>query len=287
VDISIGLPSTIPGCEPSTLLEWATTADRVGFTSLSVADRLVYANLDPLVTLAAVASVTSQVNLLTAVLLAPLRSGHVDLAKRVVSIDRIAGGRLLLGLAVGSRRDDYEAAGVEFTRRGRILDRQLETMTELWRSAGAGLGLASTTAGGPRLAFGGQSPATFARVARYGVGWIAGSGSGPALSAAIDQARTAWSAAGRPGRPRIWALSYFGLGPGGADGARSFLGDYYSYRGPLVEQIIGACLLDGRAVTERVEALAVAGCDEVIFNPVLPSVDQVARLADIVGLGGA
>jgi alkanesulfonate monooxygenase SsuD/methylene tetrahydromethanopterin reductase-like flavin-dependent oxidoreductase (luciferase family) len=52
--LGIGLPATIPHTPPELILEWAKRADGKGFSSFGIIDRLVYPNLEPMVTLAAV-----------------------------------------------------------------------------------------------------------------------------------------------------------------------------------------------------------------------------------------
>jgi alkanesulfonate monooxygenase SsuD/methylene tetrahydromethanopterin reductase-like flavin-dependent oxidoreductase (luciferase family) len=63
--IGMGLPAAVPEADVTPLGEWAATAERLGFCSLGVIDRLVYDNLDPLVALAAAAARTERVELLT------------------------------------------------------------------------------------------------------------------------------------------------------------------------------------------------------------------------------
>jgi len=54
------------------------------------------------------------------------------LAKAAATLDVLSGGRLDLGVGVGWQREEYEAAGLEFGQRGRLLDHTLEVCTALW-----------------------------------------------------------------------------------------------------------------------------------------------------------
>ena len=92
--------------------------------------------LEPLTVLTAVSSITSRVRLATGILLAALRR-PVVLAKTAATIDVLSGGRLDLGVGVGWQREEYEAAGLDFEQRGRILDHTLAVCQTLWRDAPA------------------------------------------------------------------------------------------------------------------------------------------------------
>jgi alkanesulfonate monooxygenase SsuD/methylene tetrahydromethanopterin reductase-like flavin-dependent oxidoreductase (luciferase family) len=87
--------------------------------------------LDSLTLLAAVAARTTRIKLGTGVLVLPLRN-PVVLAKELSSLDLIAGGRLLLGMASGWYKREFDAVGVPFDQRGRIMDRNLEILRRLW-----------------------------------------------------------------------------------------------------------------------------------------------------------
>jgi alkanesulfonate monooxygenase SsuD/methylene tetrahydromethanopterin reductase-like flavin-dependent oxidoreductase (luciferase family) len=101
MNIGMGLPAAIPDAEAAAVGEWAASAERLGFWSVGVIDRLVYDSLDPLIALAAAAERTGRVELMTTVLNVPLRRNAVVLAKQLASLDRLSGGRLTLGLGLG------------------------------------------------------------------------------------------------------------------------------------------------------------------------------------------
>src|ERR1700730_10199974 len=128
MDVGIGLPNAVPDTEGRTLVDWARRADEAGFSTLGTMGRLVYPNYEELITLAAAAAVTSRIRLTTSILLAPLHTNTVLFAKQAASLDRISGGRLVLGLGLGGREDDFAASGVSTQGRGRRLEEQITMM---------------------------------------------------------------------------------------------------------------------------------------------------------------
>jgi alkanesulfonate monooxygenase SsuD/methylene tetrahydromethanopterin reductase-like flavin-dependent oxidoreductase (luciferase family) len=113
VDVGIALPNAVPGTSGAQLTEWARRAEARGFSTLGTIDRILYDNYEPLIALAAAAAVTERIGLATTVLLAPLRTNTVELAKQARSLNALSGGRLTFGLGLGAREDDYEASDVE------------------------------------------------------------------------------------------------------------------------------------------------------------------------------
>jgi len=87
--------------------------------------------MEPLIFLTAVAATTTRIRLATGVLLAALRRPAV-LAKQLATMDALSGGRVDLGVGIGWQREEYEAAGLPFERRGRLLDHTLAVCQTLW-----------------------------------------------------------------------------------------------------------------------------------------------------------
>lgn len=140
--------------------------------------------LDPLIVLTALAATTTRIRLGTAVLLAALRRPAV-LAKQLATLDVLSGGRLDLGVGVGWQREEYEAAGLVFEHRGRLLDHTLEVCQTLWtqqRSSYASPELSFDNihqmpkpvqpGGVPIWVSGTVNDAVARRLARFGTGWI-------------------------------------------------------------------------------------------------------------------
>jgi probable F420-dependent oxidoreductase len=140
-------------------LERAKAYDRAGVDRMVVSDHVVYGEnleayadpstggskggrqptgpdghwLEPLTVLSVVSGITSRVRLGTNILLAALRRPIV-LSKTLSTMDVLSGGRIDLGVGVGWQREEYEAAGLEFDGRGKLLDHTLEVLQTVWRN---------------------------------------------------------------------------------------------------------------------------------------------------------
>lgn len=155
MDVGLALPQfdfSVPGEQPlagETVLGWAERAEALGFDSVWVADHLFlslakyggsttnFGGVDPLVALAAVARRTSRVRLGTLVMCAQLRPPSV-LAKAMATLDRISGGRLVVGVGAGWFEPEYRAAGVPFRSPGERLSELAETLQVLRGMFGGG-----------------------------------------------------------------------------------------------------------------------------------------------------
>jgi alkanesulfonate monooxygenase SsuD/methylene tetrahydromethanopterin reductase-like flavin-dependent oxidoreductase (luciferase family) len=281
MDVGLGLPIT----DPDSLSSWARLADEGPFGTLSVLDRLVYDSPDPLVTLAFAAGCTRRVRLQTGVLVAPLRQ-PVVLAKQVATLDRLSGGRLVLGLGVGRRADDYAAAGVGMAHRGALLDQQLAIMQDVWKTAGAGgpgsVGPAPGQPSGPPILFGGFAPAAIDRVGRFGHGYHCAAS--PADTARLFEAvRTTWRDRGRAGRPRLVAQVNVVLGDDAVMGpARDAIRAYHAYLGDVAVEIARQAIGTAHDLRGALAAFGDIGADELIVACWSADLDQFARIADVV-----
>jgi len=283
MDIGIGLPNTVPGTEPQNLLDWARQAEGAGFSTLGTIGRLVYQGYEELIALSAAAAVTSRIRLTTSVLLAPLYVNAALLAKQAASLERISGGRFVLGAGLGGRDDDFAASGLSTKGRGRRFEEQIEEMKHIWagekRGFAGGIGPAPVRDGGPELILGGSTDVSFRRVAKLADGWIMGGGSPEMFAEAAAGVDAAWQEAGRPGKPRKLSLAYFGLGPNARAQADGYLLDYYGILGDVAGQIAASAAIDADMVKSYAAAFEAGGCDELIFVPTGSGLEQIELLA--------
>ena len=179
--IMAGEPATGP------LLDLAGRAERLGFDAIWVGDSLfARPRHEPLTLMTAIAARLSKVEVGTAVLL-PALHNPVLLAHQVATLDRIAEGRLILGVGIAGDvpniRAEFTAAGVPFEKPvGRMLE-GLRLMRALWsgkpvewdgrwKVEGAVLGPVPHRPGGPPLWIGGSLPASIERAGRHFDGWM-------------------------------------------------------------------------------------------------------------------
>jgi alkanesulfonate monooxygenase SsuD/methylene tetrahydromethanopterin reductase-like flavin-dependent oxidoreductase (luciferase family) len=284
--IGIGLPNTSLGLTGDTLLAWARRAEERGFSSLATIDRIAYPSFDSLTTLTAAAAVTERIGLFPNILLAPLYN-PVLLAKTTATMDQVARGRLSLGLGVGGRPDDFQLAERSFPDRGRRFDADLELLHQAWAGepvADSAFPVAPpTTRGRIPLLIGGEPERAARRAVRWQAGFTIG-GAPPEMAAGAIQAFTAaWEKAGGDGTPRVVCLSYFSLGEDRTEESLHNLRTYYGFLGDWAEAIATGAPRTPEAVRETAAAFERLGVDELIFDPTAPRLDQVDRLADVVG----
>ena len=179
---------------PVQLLSVARAADRLGFFYVAccdhvaipvrLADAMSTTWYDPVATLSYVAAATTRVRLLSHVAVAALRH-PLALAKQYATLDHLSGGRLILGVGAGHVREEFDALGVDFARRGPVLDEAIDALRaalgpqEFPEYEGRhftfrGLGQRPRPVQVPRppIWVGGSSPAAIRRSALRGDGWL-------------------------------------------------------------------------------------------------------------------
>ncbi|WP_345413166.1 LLM class flavin-dependent oxidoreductase [Haladaptatus pallidirubidus] len=280
MQVGIGLPNTLTDSDADLTLEWARRAEAGPFTSLGVFDRVTYDSLDPMGVLAVCAGATEDIRLATSIVAGPLRSTAM-LAKKAATLDVLSDGRLTLGLALGARKDDYEAVGADYRGRGGRFTKQLDQLREYWE--GDEIGPSPVQEGGPELLIGGSSDPTFKRVGRYGDGYIHGGGPPRAFAKDAEKARSAWNETGRPENPTLWGHGYFALGDDETiERGREYLLDYYEFTGPFAERIAEGLLTTPQEVVQFVRGYEEEGCDELILFPTVAESEQYERLEEII-----
>jgi probable F420-dependent oxidoreductase len=150
--LGFSLPVAGAWATPENQVRIAQRAEALGYNSLWVLQRLLYALapkgdypplpgqpwpkqfervVDPVVTLAYVAAVTTRIRLGTSVLIMPYYT-PILLAKQLATLDLVSGGRLDVGLGIGWSEDEYDAVGVPFRQRGKRGDEFLRCLKTIW-----------------------------------------------------------------------------------------------------------------------------------------------------------
>jgi alkanesulfonate monooxygenase len=119
------------------LVDYGVKMEQLGFDSLWVWDHVLlgvepnFPIIEALTLLTAIAARTKKIKLGTGVLVLPLRN-PVLLAKQLSSMDLLSEGRLIMGLASGWYKREFDAVGVPFEQRGKIMDENLEILARFW-----------------------------------------------------------------------------------------------------------------------------------------------------------
>lgn len=244
---------------------------------------MTFPNFEPLVTLAAAATATDRIGLMTDILLAATRD-PILLAKQAASLDQISGGRFVLGVGAGAREDDFTITGFDYRARGKRLDAMLDLMHRAWRGEavpGSTLPVTPRPVNGHSVPImvGGQSEAAVARTVRYGIGYTLGAGTPDAMRGMVERVTSAWKDAGRQGKPEFKALSYFAIGD---EVAREAEQNIMAYYGDWGSRIWAAAIKTPEQARERVQLFEGTGCGELILFMTAPAVEQAERLAAAV-----
>jgi probable F420-dependent oxidoreductase len=212
MELGTSVPHMGPLASPELMLDYCKAADAVGFDALWTADHLVVPremgsnytlrakpfpmpfeqlrmmmgiNLELNTTLAAAAAVTTNVKLCTGIAVLPIRNPLAN-AHQLASIDLISGGRLVYGVGIGWLKEEADALGMPWDRRGQRTDEMIALLRTLWTAEGETVEFHGEFYDVPPIdtqplpvqrpipiLVGGHSDAALDRVARLGDGWIA------------------------------------------------------------------------------------------------------------------
>ncbi|MGH9050432.1 MAG: TIGR03619 family F420-dependent LLM class oxidoreductase [Acidimicrobiia bacterium] len=166
------------------LVRAAQTADRAGFFYVAVCDHVAIPRdlapvmsttwFNPVATLGFLAGQTERVRLLTNVYVAPYRR-PLDTAKTFATLDALSGGRVILGVGAGHVEGEFDALGIDFADRGRLLDDAIDEIVAAWSDEFVrDVGQRPRPAQQPRppIWVGGSTKPALRRVAERGDGWI-------------------------------------------------------------------------------------------------------------------
>jgi probable F420-dependent oxidoreductase len=240
VTLTIGLPnfgSLFPPDGWRGFIDLARAADDAGVDRIVVVDHVVMGPhtdnyqwgkfpvppdapwFEPLTMLSAIASATARVRLATGILIVPLRPAAL-LAKTVATLDVISGGRVDLGVGTGWQREEYDAEGLDFSRRATLYDDTLGALRVLWRDSPAEFSSETVNftetwcapkplqpGGVPIWVAGTLHRRNVERIVRYGDGWIPIMGESiEGIASGVQQLRDALRANGRAGDVDTFAV---------------------------------------------------------------------------------
>ena len=194
-----GVMYPIPFAEPEDFVAQARLCERLGYDSVWGNDHVTVQDYvadlfpgktprfyEPLITLAMCAQATERIRLGTALLVMPMRE-PVFLAKQVATLDRLSGGRFVLGVGLGAYREEFTALSprLKGARRGGMLDEGIKAFLKLIAEPSAShdgeyyafenVRMFPKPAQSPYpLYIGGHNMAMVERAARHGHGWLGG-----------------------------------------------------------------------------------------------------------------
>jgi alkanesulfonate monooxygenase SsuD/methylene tetrahydromethanopterin reductase-like flavin-dependent oxidoreductase (luciferase family) len=271
------------------LTTWVTRADAGPFRTINIGERITYDNPDQFAAIAAAAVLTARVRILTNVTVLPIHAPALA-AKAFATIDRFCEGRLILTPGVGSRPEDFAAAGTTYDHRWQRLDDAIDAMQRLWRGeaaepSGTVLGPAPFTEGGPPLHCAAAGPKALARAVRWACGYqgFTTNGDASTLQGIASTITGAFEAAGRP-RPELGVTCFFALGDDAAAQLAAAAHRYFAYSGPDVQRAMTAAITvsSADAIARTVANAADAGFDEVHFNPTTTDPGEIDRLEAVL-----
>ncbi len=256
-DASVADLVTVAARAEATGHDFVGVCDHVAIPDNDYAAHMSTTWYDTVATLGYLAARTSRVRLLSVVWVAPYRH-PLQTAKSFATLDHLSGGRVILGVGAGHVQAEFEALGVDYTRRGRILDEVLAAVRGAfddtyvsfsgakYRYERVGVGPRPVRGAFP-IWVGGSGEAAWRRAGRYGDGYIPMGAPASDYPRIIECIRASAADAGRDG-----AAIAIGFMPGG-----SYL------TGPLPEGVTGARYVGAEPLAEAIRGGRAAGADVI------------------------
>ena len=178
--------------------------------------------IDPLIALATIAAHTEKMKLATGVNILP-QTNPLLLAKQAASLDFVSKGRFMLGIGIGWLREEFDAMGVPFERRGARFDDYLQAMRAVWSGEPVdhesdflcwkGFKSRPLPSNLP-IVIGGAKGKAFLRTAKYGDGYFAPAASVDTTEKLVAKLRDACDEEGRDIEEIEITAMWTGLGEG-------------------------------------------------------------------------
>jgi alkanesulfonate monooxygenase len=273
--------------------------EALGFESLWAWDHVLL-GVEPnfpiheaIVTLTAVAARTKRIRIGTGILIMPLRN-PVLLAKELATLDHISDGRLVVGTAVGWYKREFDALGVDFSRRGRIMEESLEIIKRLWTEEkvdglyppynlrGAVMLPKPVQQPRPPILIGGYVDAVLRRAAVMGDGWITYHYTARSFERTFKRVKNFAEEAGLdPGRLTGTNQLPICVGPRDkvAGPMKAWLQEEWDYASWSESTMESAIIGTPEECAEQLAAHLAAGTDRIIFAPYRFEAEQIEALA--------
>ena len=132
--VGISLPVRELKDDLKALKDFAQAAEELGLNHLRVPDQVIRPGNghlhEPMMLLAYIAAVTNNIELVPSVIISPTRQTAL-LAKQAASLDIMAGGRVRIGIGVGTSEEEYHALGHDFHTQGQRVEEQMLLLKKL------------------------------------------------------------------------------------------------------------------------------------------------------------
>ena len=288
MDIGVTVPQR--AYERDEILTWAANVEAGPFASITTGERIAFETHDSFIAHAVMAGATERVRLVTGVNVLPIHQ-EVLFAKQAASLDKLSGGRFVLGMGIGPRPQDFAVTETPWEGRAKRFEEKLAVMRRVW----AGEPPYPDTEpvgppippGRPEVHIGGFSDNALRRAGRLADG-LRSFDFHPDPTIHLQRKAIALEGreqAGRTDPLRIVASTYFAVGPGARETYEAGMRTYYSYDDETSEWALSPdALCTPEAIVDAIQRFEDAGIDEMVFVASFhEGPDVVKRLADVVG----